>query len=35
MLIYQREMIEIVKDIGRFQQGAFQPLPRGLKEVTL
>jgi hypothetical protein len=31
---YQREMTELVKDIGRFQQRAFQPLPAGLKEVT-
>ena len=31
---FQREMIELVKDIGRFQQSAFQPLPPGLKEVT-
>lgn len=31
---YQREMIETVKDIGRFQQGAFQPLPGGLKDVA-
>jgi hypothetical protein len=31
---YQKEMIEVVKDIGRFQQSAFQPLPPGLKAVT-
>jgi hypothetical protein len=31
---YQKEMIELVKDIGRFQQSAFQPLPPGLKAVT-
>lgn len=31
---YQNEMIELVRDIGRFQQGAFQPLPPGLKAVT-
>lgn len=31
---YQREMVDLVKDIGRFQQGAFQPLPPGLTAVT-
>lgn len=31
---YQREMTDLVKDIGRFQQSAFQPLPPGLKTVT-
>lgn len=31
---YQKEMIDLVKDIGRFQQSAFQPLPPGLKAVT-
>ena len=31
---YQRELVELVKDVGRFQQSAFQPLPPGLKAVT-
>lgn len=31
---YQKEMNEVVEDIGRFQQSAFQPLAPGLKEVT-
>lgn len=31
---YQKEMIELVKDIGRFQQSAFQPLPPELKAVS-
>jgi hypothetical protein len=31
---YQRELVELVKDIGRFQQSAFQPLAPGLKAVT-
>lgn len=31
---YQKEMVEVVRDIGRFQQSAFQPLAPGLKEVT-
>jgi len=31
---YQNELVAVVKDIGRFQQSAFQPLAPGLKEVT-
>ena len=31
---YQNELVEVVKDIGRFQQSAFQPLAPGLKAVT-
>lgn len=31
---YQQELVDVVKDIGRFQQGAFQPIAAGLKEVT-